>query len=92
MSDVYDIWLYPLQDRWRTVNEMSDFMYTGQMGNLIFHHVTAVPPSKFSTAVIAACSTSDATHTTINMDGGRDQGQPEMALYNILKVQIYCWS
>ena len=29
MSDVYDIWLYPLQDRWRTVNEMSDFMYIG---------------------------------------------------------------
>ena len=26
MSDVYDIWLYPLQDWWRTVNEMSDFM------------------------------------------------------------------
>ena len=24
MSDVHDIWLYPLQDWWRTVNEMSD--------------------------------------------------------------------
>ena len=35
MSDVYDIWLYPLQDWWRTVEEM----YTGQMGNLIFHPV-----------------------------------------------------
>ena len=39
MSDVYDIWLYPLQDWWRTVNEMSDFMSTGQMGNFIFHRV-----------------------------------------------------
>ena len=36
MSDVYDIWLYPLQDLWRTVNDMSDFMPTGQMGNFIF--------------------------------------------------------
>ena len=26
MLDVYDIWLYPLQDLCRTVNEMSDFM------------------------------------------------------------------
>ena len=24
MLDVYDIWLYTLQDWWRTVNEMSD--------------------------------------------------------------------
>ena len=39
MSDVYDIWLYPLQDWWRTVNEMSDFMSTRQMGNFIFRPV-----------------------------------------------------
>ena len=36
MSDVYDIWLYPLQDWWETVDEMSNFMSTGQMGNFIF--------------------------------------------------------
>ena len=36
MSDVYDIWLYPLQDWWSTANEMSNFMSIGQMGNLIF--------------------------------------------------------
>ena len=35
MSNVYDIWLYPLQDWWRTVEEMLDFMYTGQIGNFI---------------------------------------------------------
>ena len=28
MLDVYDIWFYPLQDWWRMVNEMSDFMST----------------------------------------------------------------
>ena len=39
MSNVYDIWLYPLQDWWRTVDEMSDFMSTGQMGNFIFRLV-----------------------------------------------------
>ena len=39
MSDVYDIWLYPLQDWWRTVNEMADFMSIGQMGNFIFRPV-----------------------------------------------------
>ena len=39
MSDVYDIWLYPLQDWWKTVSEMSDFMSTGQMGNFIFRHI-----------------------------------------------------
>ena len=34
MSDVYDIWLYPLQDWWRAVNEM---MSTGrQMGKYHF--------------------------------------------------------
>ena len=26
--DVYDIWLYPLQDWWKTVNEISNFMST----------------------------------------------------------------
>ena len=36
MSDVYDIWPYPLWEWWRTVNEMSDFMSTGQLGNFIF--------------------------------------------------------
>ena len=35
MSDVYDIWLYPLQDWCKMVNEISDFMSAGQMGNLI---------------------------------------------------------
>ena len=39
MSDVYDIWLYSLQDWWSTANEMSDFIPTGQMGNFIFHPV-----------------------------------------------------
>ena len=39
MSDVYDIWLYSLQDWWRTVEEMLDFMYEGQMGNFIFRPV-----------------------------------------------------
>ena len=39
VSDVYDIWLYPLQDWWRTVIEMSNFMSTGQMGNFIFRTV-----------------------------------------------------
>ena len=42
MSDVYDIWLYPLQDWWRTVNEMSGFISTGQMGNFIFRPVLLV--------------------------------------------------
>ena len=39
MLDVYNIWLYPLQDWYKTVNEMSDFMYTGQMENFIFRPV-----------------------------------------------------
>ena len=39
MSDLHDIWLYPLQDWWRTVNEMSDIMYTARMGNFIFQPV-----------------------------------------------------
>ena len=39
MSDVYEIWLYPLHDWWKTVKEMLDFMYTGQMGNFIFRPV-----------------------------------------------------
>ena len=39
MLDVYDIWLNPLQDWWRTVEEMLDFMYEGQMGNFIFRLV-----------------------------------------------------
>ena len=37
--DVYDSWLYPLQDWWKTVNEMSNLMSTGQMGNFIFRPV-----------------------------------------------------
>ena len=36
MSYRSDIWVYPLQNWWRTVNEMSNFMSTGQMGNFIF--------------------------------------------------------
>ena len=45
MSDVYEIQLYPLQDWWKTVEEMLDFVYTGQMGNFIFRTVqyTYVP-------------------------------------------------
>ena len=39
MSYTSDIWLYPLQDWWRTVNEMSGFISTGQMGNFIFRPV-----------------------------------------------------
>ena len=39
MSYISDIWLYPLHDWWRTVNEMLDFMYTGQTGNFIFRPV-----------------------------------------------------
>ena len=31
MSDLYEIWLYPLHDWWKTVGKMLDFMYTGQM-------------------------------------------------------------
>ena len=49
MSDVYDIWLYPLQDWWRTVNEMSDFMSTGQMENFIYRSVTYVQCSTVCT-------------------------------------------
>ena len=42
MSDVYEIQLYLLQDWWKTVEEMLDFVYTGQMGNFIFRTVHAV--------------------------------------------------
>ena len=56
MSDVYDIWLYPLQDLWRTVNEMSDFMPTGQMGNFIFRPVYIV------------CESHYINHNLINQD------------------------
>ena len=48
MSDVYDIWLYPLQDWWRTVKEMSDFMSTRQMGNFIFRPVLLYGGSVYS--------------------------------------------
>ena len=40
-----DIWLYPPQDWWRTVNEMSNFMYTEHIGNLIFHPKTRSSPT-----------------------------------------------
>ena len=46
MSYTSDIWLYPLQDWWRTVNEMSDFMSLGQMGNFIFRPVIALARTK----------------------------------------------
>ena len=36
MSYISDIWLYPLQDWWRTVNEMSNLLHTGKIGNFIF--------------------------------------------------------
>ena len=39
MSYKSDIWLYPLQDWWKMVNEMSNFMSTGPMGNFISHPV-----------------------------------------------------
>ena len=52
MLDVYDIWLYPLQDWWRTVNEMSDFMSTRQMGNFISRPViVGLHQSNFSEEV-----------------------------------------
>ena len=37
--DTSNIWLYPTQDWWRTVNEMSNFMYTEHIGNFIFRPV-----------------------------------------------------
>ena len=42
MSYTSDIWLYPLQDWWRTVNKMSNFMYTERIGNFIFCSVLTV--------------------------------------------------
>ena len=42
MSYISDIWLYPLQDWWRTVNEMSNFLHTGEIGNFIFRPVNWV--------------------------------------------------
>ena len=30
------IWLYLLQDWWRTVNEISNFLHTGEIENFIF--------------------------------------------------------
>ena len=39
MSYTSDIWLYPLQDWWKMVDEMSNFMSIGQMGNFIFRPV-----------------------------------------------------
>ena len=33
---------YPLQDWWKTVKEMIDFVHTGQIGNFIFHTVKDV--------------------------------------------------
>jgi len=36
MSYISNIWLYPLQDWWRTVNEMSNFLHTGEIGNFDF--------------------------------------------------------
>ena len=39
MSYTSDIWLHPLQDWCKMVDEMSDFMSTGQMGNFIFRPV-----------------------------------------------------
>jgi len=35
MSDMYDIWLYPVQDWWKPVKETLDFMYTGQIGHSV---------------------------------------------------------
>ena len=42
MSDMYDIWLYPLQDWWKTVNKISNFMYTREIENSIFRPVSGV--------------------------------------------------
>ena len=39
MSDMYEIWLCPLQDWWKTVRKMLVFMYTGQMENFILQPV-----------------------------------------------------
>ena len=42
MSDMYDIWLYPLQDWWKPVNKISNFMYTREIENFIFRPVSGV--------------------------------------------------
>ena len=42
MSYTSGICLYPLQELWKTVNEMSNFLYTGQIGNFIFHPARAL--------------------------------------------------
>ena len=43
MSYISDLWLYPLQDWWRTVNEMSNFLHTGEIGNFIkVSHATLI--------------------------------------------------
>ena len=36
MTDMYNIWIYALQDWWRTVDEMSSFIYTGIPVTLVF--------------------------------------------------------
>ena len=40
MSYTSNIWLYPLHDWWRAINEMSNFMHSGEMGDFIFHPVS----------------------------------------------------
>ena len=54
MSDMYDIWLYPPLDWCKTVNEMSNFMSTGQMGNFIFRPVKELVVTYHETFSIAS--------------------------------------
>ena len=61
MLDMYDIWLYPLQVWWRTVNEISNFLHTGEIENFIFRHVMQIsgvhPMSVQATFKYIICST-----------------------------------
>ena len=40
MSYTSNIWLYPLHDWWRAINQMLNFMHSGEMGSFIFHPVS----------------------------------------------------
>ena len=59
MSYTSNIWLYPLHDWWRAVNEMSNFMHSGEMGSFIFHPVsTRTISNSFIKNVLCGISTS----------------------------------
>ena len=55
MSDMCDIWQYPLQGWWRTVNEMSNFMHKGEIGNFIFCPVVRVQQFQIVTQTLCQC-------------------------------------